>query len=192
MASTVVGTDVESEEAGTSCINFSPVQTLCLALSNLKGATQRSEVLPTTASIPVSDSVEFQLSAGEEQVILHFEPSEEDSSGVLALPQALSARQHWTTKETNLPIRKACSKMGNRACHQCRKKFSSTRQLRRHAPQHFVSVFCSCDKCSYQCDYVMCHQHIARCHMGHTFVVDETMFPEFRDLILPHLGDPPP
>jgi len=37
---------------------------------------------------------------------------------------------------------------------------------------------------------VLRHQRISRCYTGHVFAVDQATFPEFRDLILPHVGDP--
>lgn len=42
---------------------------------------------------------------------------------------------------------------------------------------------------SHQRDYVLRHQRISHCHTGNTFVVEEAMFPEFQDFILPHVMD---
>jgi len=33
------------------------------------------------------------------------------------------------------------------------------------------------------------HQRISRCHTGYTVAVDEVTFPEFRDLMMPHVAD---
>jgi len=57
-------------------------------------------------------------------------------------------------------------------------------------PQHYTNVFCPCGEFSFQRDYVLRHQRIARCHTGQVSVVDEASFPEFQDLILPHICDP--
>jgi len=112
---------------------------------------------------------------------------EEDGTHSLALPQALVPRQSWVSQDTNLRIRETCGEAGSRIC---RRKFSSARRLRVHAPQHFINVFCPCDEYLYQRDYVLRHQRISRCYTGHVFAVDQATFPEFQDLILPHVGDP--
>jgi len=106
----------------------------------------------------------------------------------MALPQALVARQYWVSGATSRKIGEACGEPGNRICHQCQRKFSSSRRLRVHAPQHFLNVFCPCGEYSYQRDYVLRHQRISRCHTGYTF--DGATFPEFRDLVMPHVADP--
>jgi len=36
---------------------------------------------------------------------------------------------------------------------------------------------------------VLRHQRISRCHTGYTFAVDQANFPEFRNLVLPHVAD---
>jgi len=59
-----------------------------------------------------------------------------------------------------------------------------------HAPQHYTNLFCPCGEYSFQRDYISRHQRIARCHTGRTFVADAATFPEFRDLITPHVGKP--
>jgi len=87
-------------------------------------------------------------------------------------------------------IEEACVESGNTSSRWCERKFSSYPQLRVHAYQHYVNVFCLCGEYSYQRDYVLKYKRIACCHMGRTFVVDATTFGEFCDLILPHEREP--
>jgi len=163
------------------------------APSSQQDATLSSAVCSTSTSSPASKPVELQLAAGEEQGILsgdHPAGLDEEDSPILALPRALVARQYWVSGATSRKISKACGELGNRICHQCRRKFSSTRRLRVHVPQHFLIVFCPCGEYSYQHDYVLRHQRISRCHTGYTFAVNQATFPEFWDLVMPHVADP--
>jgi len=77
-----------------SCTDSPPAQFPGLTSNSSEGASQPLEVLSTTASVPASEPVKLQLAAGEEQVILLGEPSEKDTTEVLALPRAVTARQH--------------------------------------------------------------------------------------------------
>jgi len=117
------------------------------------------------------------------------QPKQELAYQQLALPRVLTERPHWTTADTRGRIERNCWGDGNRKCCQCGKVFSTSRRLRVHVPQHYTNVFCPCGEFSYQRDYVLRHQRIARCHTGQMFVVDAETFPEFRDLVLPHVGD---
>jgi len=116
--------------------------------------------------------------------------SSRSSRSKLALPRVLTDRQYWVTQETKAKIHDTCGQPGNLKCCQCGKRFTTARRLRVHAPQHYTNVFCPCGEYSFRRDYISRHQRIARCHTGRIFVVDADTFPEFRDLILPHVGNP--
>jgi len=118
-----VGTAMKCKEVEASRTDSPPTQAPGSAPSSLKGASQLPEVLPTTASAPVSEPVKLQLAAGEEQGILLSEPSEEEVSEVLALPWALVAHQYWVSRNTNLRNNEVCGESDNCICHQCRRKF---------------------------------------------------------------------
>jgi len=183
---------MDVEDVGPSRINSRPPPAPVPAPSSQQGATPPSGIPSTSTSGPGSNPVELQLSAGEEQgILLDEDPTRpEDNPQVLALPRALVARQYWVFRQTNLAISQTYGEPGNRICQQCRRKFSSTRRLRVLAPQHYVNVFCLCGEFSYQRDHVLRHQRISHCHTGHMFVVDQASFPEFRDLVLPHVANP--
>jgi len=189
----IVGDDMDIEEVEASRVDSPPPPAPVSTPSSLQGATLHSEVPSTGASSPDSNPVELQLAAGEEQGILLGENptggEDQDDSPILALPRALVARQYWVSKDTDLKIGHTCGEPGNRIFQQCRRRFSSTRQLRVHAPQHYINVFCPCGKYSYQRNYVLRHQRVSRCHTGCTFAVDQASFPEYRDLMLPHVAD---
>jgi len=185
---------MEYEEVDVSHVDSPPPPDPVSAPRSPRAAPAQTEVLSTSNNTPVANLVKLQLATREAQGILYGVPSsnqdEDDGTPSLALPQALVPRQSWVSQDTNLRIRKTCGEAGNRICRQCRRKFSSARWLRVHTPQHFINVFCPCGEYSYQRDYVLRHQRISRCYTGHVFAVDQATFPEFRDLILPHMGDP--
>lgn len=112
-----------------------------------------------------------------------------DQSQKLGLPQVLYARPHWTTAHTRQLIAEICGGPENVSCSQCGMTLSSHRRLWVHVPQHFTITYCPCGEYSYQRDYVLKHQRIDRCHTGRIFEVDSQTFPEFRDLILPHVRE---
>jgi len=158
--------------------------------SSQQDATLPSAVRSTSTSSPASKPVELQLAAMEEQGILSGDhpagPDEEDSpyTGPASDPGRPPVLGLWSE------IGEACGEPGIRICHQCRRKFSYARWLRVHARQHFFNVFCPCGEYSYQRDYVLIHQRISRCHTGYAFAVDQATFPEFWDLVMPHVVDP--
>jgi len=158
-----------------------------------KGSPSRGQSVPAVSEEP-AEPVEVLFSKGEASVILSGGAVHTDTGrpgrSKLALPKVLTDRQYWITQQTKINIEETCGLPGNLKCRQCGKRFTTARRLRVHAPQHYTNVFCPCGEYSFQRDYISRHQRIARCHTGRTFVVDATMFPEFRDLILPHVGNP--
>jgi len=175
---------MECEEVGASR-DDSPPQ-----VTPDKAATSPQETLPPqpVPSVPEEESSTSPADNTPPEDKTPFEKESEYQQ--LALPRVLTERPHWTTADTREQIERDCGEAGNRKCRQCERVFSTTRRLRVHVPQHYTNVFCPCGEFSFQRDYVLRHQRIARCHTGQTFVVDAETFPEFRDLVLPHVGDP--
>jgi len=136
----VVGTAMECDEVGVSRVDSSPPPAPVTAPCSPQASTNQTKVLSTINSNPVTNPVELQPAAGEEQGILYGEPSsapaDDEGTSRLALPQALVTRQSWVSRDTNRKIGEACGETGNRICRQCMRKFSSTRRLHVHAPQH--------------------------------------------------------
>jgi len=148
------------------------------------------EVAETPATV-----VDIGLDEGEAQSILSSSGAadpltELEEAGELGLPRIFSTRSHWTSIKTRILIAETCGEPNNTKCPTCGRSFTSHRRLRIHVQQHYVNSFCLCGEFSFQRDYVLKHQRIARCHTGRIFDVDADNYPEFRDLIIPHISDP--
>jgi len=176
------------DKGGPSRTDSPPLVTLDMAASSLKGISPPS---PTSQDDIARVSADTLLSEDDD-------PSDEQPGDTLnpedlsplALLLGLTERPCWATTETLLKIVETCGEAGNHKCRQCGRRFSTTRQLRVHALQHYTNVFCPCGEYSFQRDYVLCHQRISRCHTGQAFAVDAESFPEFRNFILPYVGTP--
>jgi len=117
-------------------------------------------------------------------------PPEGAEAVELGLPRIFSTRSHWTSSKTRNLIAEACGGPNNTECPSCGQNSTSHRRLRIHVQQHYINSFCPCGEFSFQRDYVLKHQRIARCHTVRIFDVDSDNYPEFRDLIMPHISDP--
>jgi len=106
------------------------------------------------------------------------------------LPRIFSTRSHWTSSKTRILIAEACGGPNNTECPSCGRNFTSHRRLRIHVQQHYVNSFCPCGEFSFQCDYVLKHQRIARCHTGRIFDVDLDNYPSFGISLCPILATP--
>jgi len=184
---------MDCEQEGLSRIDSPSPRVHGPAVNSPKGSHSHNQESSATLETPISEPLATSVFEG--QVILGGRATEmvevgDGGEDELSLPLALTAQQFWITEETRQKIEEACAGLGNLKCRHCSRKFSSTRRLKVHAPQHYINVFCPCGEFSYQRDYVLRHQRISRCHTGRIFSVDEASYPEFRNLILPHVGDP--
>jgi len=172
------------EEAGTRQVDSPPQVNLETTPVSRQVTTTPEPAPPTQPEASTAPPADDPSSEEDPQL------REETNYQQLALPLVLTERPHWTTAETRRKIERDCGEDGNRKCRQCGRKFTTTWRLRVHVPQHYTNICCPCGKFSFQRNYVLRHQRIARCHMGQIFMVDRETFPDFRDLVLPHVCDP--
>jgi len=71
----------------------------------------------------------------------------------------------------------------------CQQISITSRRLKVHMPQHFITPFCPCGEYSYDRDYILMHQRTMKCHVANLFDVDEPTFPEFFTIIRPLVKD---
>jgi len=105
------------------------------------------------------------------------------------LPHALESKSYWTAPETERIISQQRGDIDNITCHLCQQHFTTSRRLRVHTPQHYITTFCPCGEYSCQRDYKLRHQHTMNCFQSHIFNVDEFSYPRFFELIQPFVLD---
>jgi len=135
------------EEAGTSQVDSPPKvnpETTPVSPQVTTTPEPAPPTQPEASTVPPADDP-----SSEEDP----QTREETTYQQLALPLVLTERPHWTTVETRRKIERDCGEDGNRKCRQCGRKFTTTRQLRVHVPQHYTNIFCPCGKFSFQQDY---------------------------------------